>query len=121
MILVVDDEPEIAEELADLISSTGRHVRFSFSALDALKLAIQLQPEIVITDMRMPEMDGAQLVRRIADTSEIPVRFIIVSGHLNVEADLTLMHDISYCLVPKPINIDALLDQIEIYDSMGKN
>ena len=85
MILVVDDEPDIAEELADLISSTGRSVRFACSALVALELAKELNPELVITDMRMPDMDGAELVRRIAAFEENDVNFIIVSGHLAAE------------------------------------
>ena len=117
MILVVDDEPDIAEELADLISSTGRSVRAACHALEALELAKEIDPQLVITDMRMPDMDGAELVRRIAAIEGNDARFIIVSGHLAAEEELAMLHDVAYSLFQKPIDVERLLEQIALYDN----
>ena len=118
MILVIDDEPDIAEELADLISSTGRPVRFACSALAGLEMAKELNPELVITDMRMPDIDGAELVRRIAAIKGDSVKFIIVSGHLAAEEDLAMLHDVAYRLFQKPIDVERLLEQVASYNSL---
>jgi|OM-RGC.v1.028201353 CheY-like chemotaxis protein len=114
VILIVDDEPDIAEELADLIESTGREVIYETSALSALKVAKNQSLDLVITDMRMPDIDGAELIRRIHDSyadREKP-GFIVVSGHLGASDDLSHLHNIDYTLVPKPIDVNVLLSLI---------
>ena len=114
MILIVDDEPDIAEELADLIESTGREVIYETSALSALKVAKNQSLDLVITDMRMPGIDGAELIRRIHDSyadREKP-GFIVVSGHFGASDDLSHLHNIDYTLVPKPIDVNVLLSLI---------
>ena len=111
-ILIVDDEPDIAEELADLIASEGYDVSFTTRATDALQKAVEHHFELVISDMRMPDMDGAELIRKIADQSGRPQQFIIISGHLEARDDLANLHDVDYSLITKPIDVDALLQQI---------
>ena len=115
MILIVDDEPDIAEELADLIASTGRVTQFVCSALDALEVARNLELSLVITDMRMPDMDGAELVRRIATIKGASVKFIIISGHLAAEEELGMLHDIPYTLFQMLIVVDRLIKQIALH------
>jgi len=115
VILIIDDEEDIAEELADLLQSTGRDVIYRTSALSALDLAEKQSFDLVITDMRMPEMDGAELIRKISDISchgKTPA-FIVISGHLGASDDLSHLHDIPYNLVPKPVDVDMLFSQIE--------
>jgi len=115
MILVVDDETEIAEELADLLSCHFTDVHFATSASEGLKIALEVEPELVITDMRMPEMHGAELVRRIDTAVDKPTSFIIVSGHLEAEDDLAHLHDIDYKLMSKPIDVDGFIDVVSQY------
>ena len=120
MILVVDDEEDIAEELADLLSSTGRDVVYRTSAAAGLEVARSQAVDIVITDMRMPEMDGAELIRRIADSNssqKLP-SFIVVSGHLGASDDLSHLHNIDYSLVPKPLDVEVLLSEIKALEQL---
>lgn len=114
MILVVDDEEDIAEELADLIESTSREVVYATSALEGLEIAKKNVIDLVITDMRMPQMDGAELVRKIVDYYEPDRRpsFIVISGHLGASDDLLHLNDVAYTLVPKPVEVELLLETI---------
>lgn len=64
-ILVVDDESDTLLYLYDLLSSEGFHVEGSSSAQDALDFFRRRVPDVVITDVRMPEMDGLELLERI--------------------------------------------------------
>jgi len=118
VILIVDDEQDIAEELADLIESTGREVIYATSALVGLDMAKSQKVDLVITDMRMPEMDGAELVRKIADAygHDHAPAFMVISGHLDVSDDLSHLHDISYSLIPKPVDVEVLLSQIAMME-----
>jgi len=116
-ILVVDDEEDIAEELADFLESPQREVQFETSARRALDLAKAMHPDLVITDMRMPELDGAELAIRIAREVDSSTRFIIVSGHLHAEEELASLSEVQYALVPKPVDIDALTEQVALCEA----
>ena len=64
-ILIVDDEVEIAEEMGELLESPDRRICLANSGAEALVLAEGVGFDLVITDMRMPGMDGADLVRHL--------------------------------------------------------
>ncbi|MBP3961858.1 response regulator transcription factor [Paenibacillus lignilyticus] len=69
-LLIVDDEPAIAEGLAEMITELGlplREISYSFSANEALRKFDQEPFDIVLADIRMPEMDGLQLVQRLRE------------------------------------------------------
>ena len=111
-ILIVDDEYDIAEELACFLESGTREVHFATDPHQGLTMARELNPEVVISDMRMPDMDGAELVRRIWSHNPGTIRFLIISGHLGASEELGNMHDIPYSLMSKPVNIEVLESEI---------
>ena len=112
-ILIVDDEKEIAEEMMEFLSSSERDVVTASNGDDALALAEQTRFDIVITDMRMPGMDGATLVRKLNSQFGGETRYLIISGHLDAEQDLITLLDIPYTLLSKPIDIDRLMEAVE--------
>jgi CheY-like chemotaxis protein len=76
VVLVVDDEVGIANLLADVLSDEGHRVLVAVNGHEALKRVEEERPDLVITDFMMPVMDGAQLIRALADHSdlkEVPV------------------------------------------------
>jgi CheY-like chemotaxis protein len=76
VVLVVDDEVGIANLLADVLSDEGHRVLVAVNGHEALKRVEEERPALVITDFMMPVMDGAQLIRALADHSdlkEVPV------------------------------------------------
>jgi AmiR/NasT family two-component response regulator len=73
-VLIVDDEPVIRLDLRTMLEAMGHEVvGEADNGLDALQLARTLQPDLVIADIMMPEMDGIELSRRLAKERIAPV------------------------------------------------
>ena len=69
-VLAVDDQPVFRRALASLIAATPgfEQVGEASSGSEALALAMQLRPDLVLLDVRMPDMDGIETARRLAET-----------------------------------------------------
>lgn len=81
-ILVVDDEPDLRFLLRRLFEGNGHQVAEAGNGHEALEAVRESPPDVVVTDLMMPVMDGTELIRRLrADpaTSEIPIA--VVTGH----------------------------------------
>jgi len=70
VVLVVDDEVGIANLLSDVLSDEGHRVLVAVNGHEALKRAEE-RPDLVITDFMMPVMDGAQLMKALADHPDL--------------------------------------------------
>ncbi|HEY1954672.1 MAG TPA: PAS domain S-box protein [Polyangiaceae bacterium] len=64
-VLVVDDQPELVELMAFVLSSAGAEVTSATSAVQALELFARTRPDVIVSDIGMPEVDGYELIRRI--------------------------------------------------------
>jgi CheY-like chemotaxis protein len=67
-ILIVDDNPELAQSLAHLLEMDGHHPMPATDPLAALELARQSNPEVCILDLELPIMDGYELAKRLRET-----------------------------------------------------
>lgn len=107
-LLFVDDEPQILDGLRDALRKQ-RHVwemRFCTSGDDALELMNETAFEVIVTDMRMPGMDGAELLRRVKVRNPGMIR-IVLSGQ--ADRDLIMkMLPVSQQFLSKPCNADRL-------------
>src|SRR5271165_3003246 len=79
-ILLVDDEPQITRVLRTSLSSQGYDLRVANDGETALEIMKDWQPDLVITDLSMPNMDGLELCRRLRSTSRIPIIVLSVRG-----------------------------------------
>ena len=89
-ILVVDDESESRQVLVDILKAEGYEVRPADSGQLALASVMAQPPDLILLDIRMPDMDGFEVCRRLksrAATEEIPVMFISASGELEEKVD----------------------------------
>src|SRR4051794_6787387 len=84
-LLVVDDDADTADSLADLLILHGHDARSATSGADALQLAADEPPDAVVLDLQMPGMDGWDLARRLSAAAKPPL-LIAVSG-CGAEAD----------------------------------
>jgi DNA-binding response OmpR family regulator len=75
-ILVVDDEPEITELIGLYLSREGFDIHTADDGTDALKLAADLRPDLMILDIQLKEMDGIEICRKIREQSNVPILFV---------------------------------------------
>mgnify|MGYP000983906235 CR=1 FL=1 len=72
-VLVIDDEPKIAEICSDYLSAAGFHVLTADTGLRGLALARKEKPDLVVLDLMLPEMDGLDVCRELRRESSVPV------------------------------------------------
>ena len=109
-VLVVDDEPQITRVLKTVLTSQGFSVRAAAEGESALASFKEWSPELVITDLCMPHMDGVELCRRIRETSNVPIIVLSVKGEERNKVDALDSGADDY--VTKPFGIDELMARV---------
>jgi CheY-like chemotaxis protein len=109
LVLVVDDEFDVLSAYTMLFEYRGFRVRTAGNGAEALALAARETPDIVLSDMMMPVMDGAELCMRWrADPALRDIPFILASAGI-LRPDLAVPYDTFF---KKPIRFDVLLEEI---------
>ncbi len=101
-ILIVDDEPLVRRSLGEMLTLSGYAVSAAASGKEALGMLKDYTADIIITDIKMPEMDGVQLLRRLKDTCpDTPV--ILITSYGSIENAVAAMKEGAYDYITKPI------------------
>ncbi len=79
-ILVVDDEPQITRVLRTSLGAHGYEIRVANDGETALEMAKDFSPDLVITDLAMPNMNGIELCRNLRKVSQVPILVLSVRG-----------------------------------------
>ena len=109
LVLLVDDEEELRRSTAQSLDLAGFPVRDLGTAEAALDLITQGFNGVLITDIRMPGMDGMTLMSRVRDIDpDIPV--ILATGHGDVQLAVKAMREGAYDFIEKPFNAQTLAD-----------
>jgi len=109
-VLVVDDEPQITRVLRTVLTSQGYQVRTAGEGESALVSFNEWRPELVITDLYMPRMDGVELCRRIRAVSSVPIIVLSVKGEERSKVEALDSGADDY--VTKPFGIDELMARV---------
>jgi two-component system KDP operon response regulator KdpE len=109
-VLVVDDEPQITRVLRTVLLSQGYQVRTATEGEMALSSFREWSPELVITDLYMPHMDGLELCRRIRALSTVPIIVLSVKGEERTKVEALDSGADDY--VTKPFGIDELMARV---------
>ncbi len=109
-ILVVDDEPQITRVLKTTLSSQGYATRTAGDGREALQAMKDWTPDLVITDLSMPNMDGLALCRHIREQSQVPIIVLSVKGEERTKVEALDAGADDY--VTKPFNINELLARV---------
>jgi two-component system KDP operon response regulator KdpE len=72
-VLIIDDDPAVRETYASKLASAGYEVLVAADGVDGLRVFHEEQPDLVVVDMVMPEMDGLTVVRRVREFSQTPI------------------------------------------------
>jgi two-component system response regulator FixJ len=108
---VIDDDEDVRQSLAFLLSTAGLAVRIHDSAVAFLKVLDDVQGGCVVTDIRMPQIDGLELQRRLrSQGSQLPV--IVMTGHGDVSLAVEAMKAGAVDFIEKPFEDDVLLSAV---------
>lgn len=107
-ILIVDDDVTFCLMLETFLVKQGFKVQQSFSFKDASKQLAQFKPDIVLTDLRLPDNDGLEVLRTVMhEHSHVPV--ILMTGYADIRTAVQAMKLGAFDYVAKPVNPDEIL------------
>jgi CheY-like chemotaxis protein len=101
-ILVVDDDRAARQALAELLGDEGFEVRTAHDGVSAFAQLAGFAPDVIVTDVRMPRMDGVALAQAIRELPGVPPRIIFLSA-------TPPPAEVSQLFLAKPIALDELL------------
>ncbi|MDD1649878.1 MAG: nitrogen regulation protein NR(I) [Methylococcaceae bacterium] len=108
---IVDDDRSIRWVLEKALQKAGLDTRSFSTANSLLETLGQAQPEAIITDIRMPGMDGLALLKRLQDRyPDLPV--IIMTAHSDLESAVSAFHGGAFEYLPKPFDVDEAVDRV---------
>jgi len=110
-ILVVDDEDIVRTSCSRTLSPEGYEVRLAKNGAEGLKMASEERFDLVLTDLKMPDMDGIEVLRIIKEQwPETAV--IIVTGYQTVDTAVKAIKLGAYDYIEKPFTPDALITAV---------
>lgn len=113
-ILIVDDVSENLEFLTTILTQQGYKVRSVLSGLTALKVAKVAQPDLILLDIKMPDMDGYQVCQKLKaepTTQDIPIIFLSALDRSSDKVKAFALGGIDY--IPKPFQVEELLARVK--------
>lgn len=118
-ILIIDDEKEATDRLADYIRSLDYSVLVAYDGLDGYKLYKEMAPELVILDLNLPIMDGLDILKRIRKEDK-ETQVVILSAHSEKEwIEEAMANRVSKYMI-KPIKRGNLKDMLKKLENQIK-
>ena len=115
-ILLVDDKWQNRIFLVELLTNLGFSVLEANNGKEALDLALENRPELILTDLVMPLMDGFELTRQIRQSAQLK-NIVVIAASANVFENQQHQSQLAGCneFIAKPINTKKLLDLLQKY------
>jgi two-component system response regulator CpxR len=110
-VLLVDDEKEFVDTLAERISLRMLNPLVAYSGEEALEVMKQITPDVIVLDLNMPGMNGAEVLSRIREAYPT-INVIILTGHGDEKDRLTMEKMGAVGYLQKPVDIEILLETI---------
>ncbi|MDP6445542.1 MAG: sigma-54 dependent transcriptional regulator [Pirellulaceae bacterium] len=106
-ILIVDDHPRSRESMADILDHAGHQVQCSASAIEALRILADHSFDVIVTDLRMPGMNGLEFIRELRER-RIDSQIAMVTAHATVSSAVEAMRHGAFDYIEKPFDVDHL-------------
>jgi len=113
-ILVVDDEPDIRFLLKDILEDEGFEVDVAENASQASDHKAKFNPDLVLLDIWMPEMDGVSLLKQWSEQNLLDCPVVMISGHGTVETAVEATRYGAFDFVEKPLSTAKLLHTVNL-------
>ena len=118
-ILIVDDDPMLKESLGELLSDYGHQdIRYS-AGPEALSVYQEEWPEVVLVDIRMPGLDGIELLKRIRRLDP-QARVILMTGYADVDTAIEAINHGACGYFRKPVDVPALVEVLQNIDEQNE-
>jgi two-component system, OmpR family, response regulator MprA len=82
-VLVVEDDTAIADVLRRTLRQEGHEVRAAYDGVEALQAAEEFAPDLVVLDLGLPRLDGVEVLKRIRDSSDVPILVLTARTELD--------------------------------------
>ena len=115
-ILVIDDEKSIRSTLREILEYEKFDVEEAADGMEGIELAKKTQFDVILCDIKMPKMDGIEVLEHIMKISDVPV--VMISGHGTIETAVEAIKKGAYDYISKPLDLNRLL--ITIRNAMDK-
>ena len=106
-IMVIDDDREMRDSLSHLLAKAGWRVESLADATEAGQRIAGFQPDVILSDVRMPGLSGLDLLRSLNGTDAPPV--VLISAHGDIPMAVEAMQDGAYSFLEKPFDPRRLL------------
>lgn len=107
-ILIIDDESSIRNTLKDILEFEGYNIELAENGRKGLEKATSTAYDLIFSDIKMPEMDGIEVLTALHDlVVETPV--VMISGHGNIETAVKCIKNGAFDFIEKPIDLNRLL------------
>lgn len=110
-ILVIDDEKSIRSTLQEILEYEGHTVELATNGPEGLEIFDKSSFDIVLCDIKMPEMDGIEVLDKLVEKSR-DIAVIMISGHGNVDTAVEAIKKGAYDFIEKPLDLNRLLVSI---------
>jgi diguanylate cyclase (GGDEF)-like protein len=107
-VLVVDDEPQIVDDITEFLREQGYRVFPAYNGEEAYNVYLQEHPRIVLTDIKMPGMNGMDLLRQIKAQDRQNAEVIMFSGHMDIDDTIESLRYGASRYIKKPISLREL-------------
>jgi len=111
-VLLVDDEKEFIEALSERMKNRGMDVSATTSPVEALKMAEEEAYDVIILDLKMPEMDGIEVLAALKEKNP-ELQVILLTGHATVQKGIEAMKLGAMDFLEKPFDIKDLSEKIK--------
>jgi DNA-binding response OmpR family regulator len=107
-ILVVDDEQSIRALLNDILSAEGYEVQDASNGKEAIEKIAKIVPDLIITDLQMPVMDGLELIKTVR-AEQPDILFLVITGYATVDSAIQALQLGAINYITKPFKMEDLL------------
>jgi len=116
-ILIIDDERSIRRTLSEILEYENYQIESVASAVEGLEMIKANKYDLILSDIKMPQMDGLELLDHVSQLTDVPV--VMISGHADVDTAIDAMKRGAHDLIEKPIDLNRLL--LTIRNAMEKS
>lgn len=111
-ILIIDDERSIRNTLKDILSYENYQVSVAENGMEALKMVGSNEFDVILCDIKMPEMDGLEVLEKLQGIAfDVPV--IMISGHGNIDTAVEAIKKGAFDFIEKPLDLNRILITIK--------